>query len=224
MKIFSRMKKSLVLSLMYLLPLVSNAQWRIGVTGGGSYNVISADKHYMIDYDYDGRWGGTVGITGGYDFNSWFGLRADINWTQKNYRFSRDYMVVDHKNTNNYFQMPVMSSFRFGSQKFHGFCNLGVYGGYWSSGRIRGFDTHVFNNKIYYFKKKYEFNDERDQRWDFGLVGGLGMEYMISSHWAAQVELRYYYSTTSTRKDNSINYDPNYNSTTTIQGGISYIF
>lgn len=66
--------------------------------------------------------------------------------------------------------------------------------------------------------------DERDRRWDFGFVGGAGVEYRFASHWAAQVELRYYYSTVSTVKVNDLVKDYRYNSTMALQAGIWYRF
>ena len=67
----------------------ASAQWKIGVTAGADYNVYNMDLQYMTDYKLDGRWGATLGITGQYDINSWLGVRADLNWTQKNYRHYR---------------------------------------------------------------------------------------------------------------------------------------
>jgi opacity protein-like surface antigen len=69
-----------------------------------------------------------------------------------------------------------------------------------------------------------EFYDDRDRRWDFGFVGGAGLEYRFASHWAAQVELRYYYSTVSTTKVNDVAKDYRYNSTLALQAGLWYCF
>ena len=69
--------------------LFANAQWRVGVTAGADYNVFSIDKQYMADVLFDGRWGVTYGVTGQYNFTDWFGVRADFNLTQKNYRMHR---------------------------------------------------------------------------------------------------------------------------------------
>jgi opacity protein-like surface antigen len=55
-------------------------------------------------------------------------------------------------------------------------------------------------------------------------VGGAGVEYRFASHWAAQVEMRYYYSTVSTQKDYMRNQDPHYNGTLALQAGIWYCF
>lgn len=201
------------------------AQWCVGVTGGVDYNVHSMDLQYMADFNMQGRWGATLGITGQYNFSNWLGVRADLNWSQKNYRQYRSVLnEVNYKYRNNYLQLPIMASFSFGGQKLRGFCNLGVYGGYWMNSSRSGSDINTFTQRTYDFSEKVEFNNERDQRWDCGLVGGVGLEYRLWKHWALQGEVRYYYSTTSTRKQYMRVKDYRYNGTTAIQLGASYIF
>ena len=216
-----KLRKKLLVAVALLTAMTAQAQWRVGVTGGADYNVFSMDQQYMTDYKVDGRWGVTLGVTGQYDVNDWLGVRADLNWTQKNYRHSRVvYSDVNYKLTNNYLQLPVMASFRFGGERLRGFCNLGVYGAYWLNSNRKGSDWNSFANKTTEFDEKVDFYDTRDQRWDCGLVGGIGLEYLITNHWAAQAEVRYYYSTTSTTKQYMRNKDYRYNS----QLGINYIF
>ncbi len=220
-----KLRKKLLVAVALLTAMTAQAQWRVGVTGGADYNVFSMDQQYMTDYKVDGRWGVTLGVTGQYDVNDWLGVRADLNWTQKNYRHSRVvYSDVNYKLTNNYLQLPVMASFRFGGERLRGFCNLGVYGAYWLNSNRKGSDWNSFANKTTEFDEKVDFYDTRDQRWDCGLVGGIGLEYLITNHWAAQAEVRYYYSTTSTTKQYMRNKDYRYNSTTAVQLGINYIF
>ncbi len=220
-----KLRKKLLVAVALLTAMTAQAQWRVGVTGGADYNVFSMDQQYMTDYKVDGRWGVTLGVTGQYDVNDWLGVRADLNWTQKNYRHSRVvYSDVNYKLTNNYLQLPMMASFRFGGERLRGFCNLGVYGAYWLNSNRKGSDWNSFANKTTEFDEKVDFYDTRDQRWDCGLVGGIGLEYLITNHWAAQAEVRYYYSTTSTTKQYMRNKDYRYNSTTAVQLGINYIF
>ena len=69
-----------------------------------------------------------------------------------------------------------------------------------------------------------KFNSESDQRWDFGFLGGIGVEYRFSPHWAAQAEVRYYYDVTSTTKQYMRVKDYRYNNTTAFQLGGFYIF
>ena len=218
-------KRRLLLAFALMTTLFANAQWRVGVTAGADYNVFSIDKQYMTDVLFDGRWGVTYGVTGQYNFTDWFGVRADFNLTQKNYRMHRaNIEEVDLKYRNTYLQLPVMASFSFGGKKLRGFCNLGVYGGYWVHSYRSGKDINSFTGQSFDIKGKVEFDSDRDKRWDCGLVGGVGMEYRFDRHWAAQVEVRHYYSTTSTTKQYMRNKDYRYHSTTAIQLGASYIF
>ena len=124
------MRKKIAMALVaFLMVTTAQAQWRVGVTGGADYNVFNMDQQYMTDYKVDGRWGITLGVTGQYNVTDWLGVRADLNWTQKNYRHSRVvYSDVDYKLTNNYLQLPVMASFSFGGERLRGFCNLGPTG------------------------------------------------------------------------------------------------
>ena len=204
------MKKTLTM-LVLMLPMMAFAQWRVGINGGGDLNHFIIDKQYQTDYQFKDRWGGTVGIMGQYDIADWAGIRFELDWMQKNYRQTRETLkVYDYKYVNNYLQLPVMGSFSFGGQKVRGFCNLGIYGGYWLNSSRKGFDYNALTQKGYDFTEKVEFYDDRDRRWDFGFVGGAGLEYRFASHWAAQVELRYYYSTVSTTKVNDVAKDYRY--------------
>ncbi len=218
------MKRTLTM-LALMLPVVAFGQWRVGVNGGADLNHYIIDKQYQTDYQFKDRWGATLGIMGQYDVTDWAGVRVELDWMQKNYRQTRENMkVCDYKYVNNYLQLPVMGSFSFGGQKVRGFFNAGIYGGYWLNSNRKGFDNNTFSGKAYEFTEKVEFYDERDQRWDFGFVGGAGVEYRFARHWAAQVELRYYYSTVSTVKAKDIVKDYRYNSTLGLQAGLWYCF
>lgn len=163
-----------------MLTMAAHAQWRLGVTVGAASNHYRMDRQYMTDYYLKDRWGLTMGITGQYDINEWLGVRADLNWTQKNHRIGRDRVSMRYDYTNNYLQLPVMASFSFGGKKVRGFCNAGVYGGYWLSSNYDGYDYNNFSSANYKVKGHVDFNSDRDQRWDFGLVGGLGVEYRFA--------------------------------------------
>ena len=220
------MKNKILLlgAMLLMLTTVAHAQWRVGATIGTSANHYRMDRQYMSDYHINDRWGLTMGVTGQYDFTEWLGVRADFNWTQKNHRVLRDRIPMDYKYVNNYLQLPVMASFSFGGQKLRGFCNLGVYGGYWLSSNYSGVDYNSFVGAPYDVKGHVDFNSDRDQRWDCGFVGGLGVEYRFARHWGAQVEARYYYSTTSVQKQYMRVKDYRYNSTLALQAGVSYFF
>ena len=217
-------RKILLLIGSVMLTSAVHAQWRVGATFGATTNHYQMDRQYQSDYNLNDRWGLTLGITGQYDFNSWLGVRADLNWTQKNYRIRRDRITMDYKYTNDYLLLPVMASFSFGGEKLRGFFNLGVYGGYWLTRNYDGVDYSTIDEYVYSVKGHVDFNSDRDQRLDCGLVGGVGVEYRFASQWGAQVEARYYYSTTSTQKQYMRVKDYRYNSTLALQAGVMYFF
>ena len=217
--------KRLITFIALVLPSLAFAQWRVGVNGGATYNHSTISKHYMTDYQWKDRWGVTLGVMGQYDVNDWLGVRAELDWTQKNYRLTRQILSnLDYKYVNNYLQLPVMASFSFGGKQLRGFCNAGVYGGYWLTSGREGTDFNNSSEKVYEFSEDIKFNSERDQRFDFGFVGGIGLEYRFCQRWAAQVEMRYYYSTVSTQKDYMRLSYPRYNSTLGVQAGLWYSF
>ncbi len=219
-----RKKILFMIATIMMLPLSMHAQWRVGANVGTDYNHYSLNTQYQNDVKFNDRWGVNCGVMGQYDVLEWLGVRAELDWVQKNYH--RERIIVneqDYKMTNNYLLMPVMASMSFGGKQLRGFCNAGIYGGYWMNGYEKGTDASSMTLVQYSFNQKYTFNDSRDQRWDFGYVGGLGIEYRFANCWAAQLEARYYYSVTSTIKSDVVD-DNRYHSTLSLQAGIFYCF
>ena len=209
----SRVRQALrVMLVLCLLPVSyqAQAQWRLGLNGGGTWNHYSINKQYMTDYRYVDEWGGMAGVTTQYNFFEWLGLRAELNFVQRNYRHTR-YEYADNLSVryeNNYLLLPVTVNFSFGGQKVRGFVNAGIYAGVWLSGKRGGTEK-----------------SEKDQRGDFGYTGGVGIEYRFHEHWLAQIEATCYYSVISTTKqymDHQKDY--RYNTTIGLKAGIAYVF
>ena len=211
-----------------LMPSAVQAQWRAGTYLGASFNMFSMDLQYMTDYKLDGLPGAAMGVTGQYDLSDWLALRADLNLVQKNYRQHRVALSsVDYWYRNTYLQLPVMASFSFGGRQLRGFCNLGVYGGVWLDSRREGTDYNYFSRAVsphISFNERLPFNQERDCRWDFGFLGGLGAEYRFVWNWAARAEVNCYYSVVSTTKQYMRVKDYRYNTTAALQLGAVYSF
>ncbi|MGN0221626.1 MAG: porin family protein [Prevotella sp.] len=218
-------RKCVVLIVCMITATTTMAQWRAGVTMGAVSNSLDIDKQFQYDWRYHNRWGMEFGAAGQYDIREWFGVRAELNYLQRGYRQQRTGILdgTDYKYRNNYLVMPVMASFSFGGEKLRGFVNAGVYGGYWLSGSVTG-SYCIIEEAILPIDQDYDFNSTRDNRWDFGYVGGVGVEYRWSRHWAAQAEARCYYSVTSTTKDYMRIKDGRYNNTVSLQAGVFYIF
>lgn len=207
------------------------------MTGGATLNHYTIDKHYMEDWHYDDGWGATIGIMGQYDFLKWkkwqLGFRTELNWTQKDHKAYRNLLsegedkAVDYTFYNNYLQLPVMASINFGG-KWKGFIDLGFYGAYWLTNNAKGHSSYGSSTSgirtLLTEERKVAFDGKRDQRYDFGLIGGIGGEWQFALHLSVHLELRYYRGLISTQKDYMQIKDPRYNDTFALQAGLSYIF
>lgn len=219
--------RNCLLALVVLLSQAAMAQWRVGASGGGDYNWFTINKQYMNNYHYDGAWGWNAAVFGQYNFKDWLGLRFELEASERNHRVYRDGMAsgTNYINHNTYLQLPVMAQFSFGGQKVRGFMHAGVYAGYWLAGLQKGKYQDPLSRRTYNFKAKYRFQEEKDQRWDFGIAGGVGIEYRFVEHWVMHVEGRCYYSFISTVKPYMEHVrDYRYNTTVGMNLGFAYIF
>jgi opacity protein-like surface antigen len=207
------------------------AQWRVGATIGAVNNRLSIDTQYQYDWRYDSRWGVQAGISGQYDVNDWFGIRADLAFQQRGYTQRRTEKYASPNKghyRDNYLTLPVMASFSFGGEKLRGFLNAGVYGGYWLSSLVKGVssdpDRVADGLPPDKFEEIVDLSGVPYQRWDFGGIAGVGVEYRLCSHWAAQIEARYYYSVISKKKQYQATKDYQYNNPVSLTVGVYYSF
>ena len=216
----------ILLSACCLLPSKAQAQWRIGASGGATYNWYSIDNQYQTDYRTEGAWGWSAALFTQYNFKDWVGLRAELEAMERNHRFYRTgtFSGTNYVYHNTYVQIPVMAQFSFGGTIVRGFVNAGIYAGYWAAGLQKGRYYDPMSGIVTKFNEPYIFQSEKDQRWDFGLAGGLGLEFRVAAHWAIHVEGRCYYSFISTTKQYMRVKDYRYNTTIGIQAGFAYIF
>ena len=218
---------ALILGVLSLSTFTANAQWRVGASGGADYNWFTINKQYQNNYHYAGAWGWNAAVFGQYNFKNWLGLRFELEASERNHRFYRDgiYENTNYVNRNTYLHLPVMTQFSFGGEKVRGFVHTGIYAGYWLAGRQVGTYFEPLSEETMKLNISYDFQSEKDQRWDFGLVGGIGIEFLLAEHWAMHIESRCYYSFISTVKHYMEPVKDNrYNTTLGIQAGFSYIF
>ena len=206
--------------------------WRVGAEGGWLYNSISRNMQYAYDFRYEGKGGFDAGLWGQYSFNSWLGVRADLMWLSRGHKMHRTYYYFApeyYSETDGYLSLPVMATFRFGGGKWHGFLNAGGYIGYWATSHWKGEGFSLtFPETIpdvttpEPFDCKRQFNSTRDNRFDAGLVAGVGVEYEFLPKWFVGVEGRFYYGLTSMTKNYMQHFrDPRYNNTVTVMLSIS---
>ena len=221
-----RINKLMLIAAFMTVCSVASAQWRVGLTAGAADNTLDIDTQFQYDWRYGDRMGVNIGLTGQYDFNDWLAVRADLGFQQRGYTKRRTEKYADGNNLtyrDDYLVLPVMGSFSFGGNTLRGFLNAGVFGGYWLNSRCKGTlqDSGETNENV---NVRMDFDDTTDQRFDFGYAGGVGLEWRIAGHWAAQMEARYWYSVVSKKKQYQEAKDYQYNTTVTLSLGVAYLF
>jgi hypothetical protein len=213
-----------------LCSLQGNAQLFLGVEGGTNMNYLTTSNASEPFTNYDGMRGWNISIPVGYQVFDWLAVETAPTYIQKNFDIVRTgfFTGVYQKNYNTYYQLPLDLRFSFGGKALRGFVDLGGYGAYWASGRIKGTEANILNevdtsyqtvnptsilgeNYGYSYNQKYVFNSSKDNRMEFGLIGGAGISYELFQMYTFYLEGRYYRAMTDQQKHYEMNQAPRYN-------------
>jgi len=203
------------------------AQLYTGIEAGLYKNYLITNNAAQSSTNYNSALGVGVGLPILYQFTKWFALKADPNYTQKNYKITRTgfYRGIYQNNTNAYIQLPILANFSFGGTRVRGFMNMGLYGAYWISAKVKGVEPNILNlidtavnsttilneNNGYSYNEKYQFDNIKDNRLEMGWLAGVGISYILKSASRLFVEARYTSSLTDQQKQYQTNQTPRYN-------------
>jgi hypothetical protein len=210
-----------------------HAQLYVGLEAGANRNYLitnTADKPF---FEYQPLYGYSIGIPVRYQFPflPWFGgIQVIPSYVQKNYKMQRTgyYSEMYQQNDNSYFELPVMAQFRFGGhfgkqQSLYGILNVGGYGGYWLSGHVKGRTLSPMDLENYQsFDESYTFNSTKDNRFEWGGLAGVGLQYMPNKKYVISLEGRYTPAFSDQQKAYSENQTPRYNDTYSVMLGVQY--
>jgi hypothetical protein len=217
--------------------------WDFGVYGSWVNNWLNRSG---IDYYSSAKWesadGWSIGLIARYRFYNWLAVQIEPGYITKNYRLKWQNMknsgvALDFWNLteNGFLEFPIMANISQG-WTFRGspgrdftlriFVNAGVFLGAWLYGRETGLANSLDNSGRYYvgqqtYDKAYEFDDTRDNRFDGGLLAGLGLEFSWGKTAGFFVEGRYEYSLSDMQKPyQSVVWIPQHNSTWQLRAGV----
>src|SRR5450755_4755326 len=138
-------RRYLPFALLWLLSLSATAQLYIGAEAGANKNYLITGNASESFTNYQNMRGLSGGIPVLYQVTDWFAIQADPSYIQKNYKIVRTgfFTGVYQENRNAYIQLPLMAQFSFGGHALKGFVNLGMYGAYWLSSRVKGVEANI---------------------------------------------------------------------------------
>ena len=204
------MKRLLLLLFIGLVANVANAQsLNYGIKGGLNVSTLA-------DESYSGRLGWNVGVVANYDFNSKYGIEADLIYSKQRartgiYVLEAEEKEYDLNESSHYLQLPLTFKYYL-IDKFY--AEGGFQLGYLLKKKWR---CEIFDDEL-------EDNDEEtsdvtdgSHRFEVGIVGGVG--YVFNNN--LFVNARYVYGLSHTYKNNIVCEDARLR---TFQFSVGYCF
>lgn len=152
--------------LLVFIPTLSWAQFYFGVKAGYSpLSTVSFKPDLKATPFYGNK--PDFGLVAKYFDQKWFGLQGEVNFNQRGYNVPYN-ETYTQRQVNSYVEMPFFTQFRFNiaSLQFH--VQAGFYVAYLLNAK-QGVDTTGTM-----VLKPYNLDMLRDNRFDYGLVGGGG--------------------------------------------------
>ena len=186
------MKRRLPLLFLLCASLTAQAQQtdfkqrlQVGASYGMNFSSVSFAPYKVIQTMQKGH---SVGATIRWTTEKYLGLQAELNFTQAGWKEEFDDPKYAYSRTLNYLELPLLTHIYFGEGFFTGFINLGPKIGYFLSenefDRLHGDAPNKTNE---------QHNMPVEVKFDWGVMGGLGME-MRTPIGSFLLEGRYYYA------------------------------
>ena len=146
------------------------AQWNIGIKAGTNFSWINYDAAFnqrLIDLDLK------IGYMGGLTIQNFsqpnIGLQMEVLYIQKGFKTRLDSIsLIQYERTIDYLTFPALMHVYAGKKRFNFSLMLGPYISY----AIASEEVYTENGSS--IVEKYTFNREHDNRFEFGLQGGIG--------------------------------------------------
>jgi hypothetical protein len=177
-----KLVRTLILCLT-LLPLWGYGQIQLGVRGGysisGVYFIPDLKQKPLLDHLIDG------GIIAKYFDLKHVGFQGELYMIQRGYRATNEDLTTI-KRINTYVEMPLFFQVRANKNGFFGHVNMGFSSSFLLSAKMGDNATGEF------VLTNYKLNVLKDNRFDYGLLGGVGIGYDFK--WGCfQLDVKYYH-------------------------------
>lgn len=192
--------------------------WRAAIALSALASVVgvSAQRTYEPHFDVGGKAGVTLskmaftpgieqsmkmGFTGGvvvrYTEEKIFGLIGELKIEQRGWKEKFDETDFSYSRTLTYIQLPLLTHIYFGNQHIRGFVNLGPSVGYMmSNSATANFDyRNPASVEGFPIENRHVSQMSMDvkSKFDYGILGGIGVELIFKKRHSIMLEGRYYY-------------------------------
>jgi hypothetical protein len=200
--------------------------WNIGIYGGYANNTLyqGGAENSRPGKTWESGHGWTIGIPVRFQIFNWLAVQAEAVFITKNYSYHHRYRSSGAYNytANSFVELPLLASLWVRIPKIPElrlYINGGNFIGVWVDSHEKGRNLDVISASTYGYSEKYEFDGRRDNRFEYGLAGGAGIQYETR---LADVflEWRYNYGLSDLQKPYQRDLPPQINDTWTLQLGL----
>lgn len=191
-----------VLALMLLMALAATAQthyegsFSVGGKGGATFSRVNFNPTVQQTMSP----GFTAGAMFRYIEEKNFGLIAELNLTQRGWKEKFEDSDYNFSHRFTYLELPIMTHIFFGNHRVKGFFNLGpelnVMIG---DGVSSNFDLQQAQTLDYFVQNSRhveQYQLDIENRFDYGICAGAGMELNLNTKQSLLLEGRFYYGLT----------------------------
>lgn len=144
--------------------------------------------------------GATAGVMFRYIEEKNFGLIAELNMTQRGWKEAFDDIDYNYSHRFTYLELPIMSHIFFGNQRVKGFFNLGPELNVMLGDGIKSNFNYQEADGMDYFLQNTRHVEQLtmkvNNRLDYGICAGAGMEVNLNAKHSLLLEGRFYYGLT----------------------------
>lgn len=166
----------------------------LGAKGGATLSRMQFNPHARQAM----RQGVVMGLTARYTEEKVFGLIGELLFEQRGWREGFEPGEnFNYSRCLNYITLPVLTHIYFGNERIKGFVNLGPSVSYMISSSITADFDYMNPASVEGFPMQYRSVEqmamEVQNKFDYGIVGGLGVEINIARRHSFMLEGRYYF-------------------------------
>lgn len=126
-----------------------------------------------------------------------FGLVAELGWSQRGWKENFEESPLQYQRTLTYINLPIMTQIIFGSRRTKCFINLGPQIAFMVGETIKSnfdyFNLGSVTNWPVRRRRTEQLAMPINNKFDYGIAGGLGGEFYIQPRHSFMVEARYYF-------------------------------
>lgn len=137
-----------------------------------------------------------MGVTARYQEEKIFGVIAELNFVQAGWKETfEDNPGLEYSRRLTYVELPILTHITFGSSRFRGFFNAGPQFGYMiGESTSSNFDYHnPAEAGIANTRTTRQMTMDVNNKFDYGIAAGVGLEFWVQPRHSIVVEGRFYY-------------------------------